>query len=422
MKRKRNAEYREEVRISSDSEDEQQAETSEDDWEGNEDDEDEDDAAASDDEDDEDDADEDVDDADGSDEEDDEDEDADEDEDDADASDHEDDDADEDEDYDDDDEEDILSISSDSEGVPYSKARKKASAGVHGNSDAETAKQGKRKTGHKQKLKKGSRKAIRGTISSGEDRKLFADALNIIRGRDLEKLSLEHCRAYLRHYKLRLTGSKTVLVDRVQEHIELKACGGMAKYPRSTFSINCTGDACTGDIVLFRQKVYENYNKACRRSTQPPLGKRVVAGRIVKESYGSDKQQHTFSVEVLWSRGPKPLPLLYPLLVKGRNLYRLQTFRQRWANEEERKRVLQEKHSRGSLARNAREDRISGKRHSRSKKRQHRDNRAKVTLKRENKSKVKRSQVDASPSKANVSRGKAWSEHPIQGQRRELFY
>lgn len=51
------------------------------------------------------------------------------------------------------------------------------------------------------------------------------------------------------------------------------------------------------------------------------LGRRAVAGRLVKESYGSAKQQHTFIVvEVLWSKGVKKLPPLPPLPVKGRNL------------------------------------------------------------------------------------------------------
>lgn len=33
-------------------------------------------------------------------------------------------------------------------------------------------------------------------------------------------------------------------------------------------------------------------------------------------------------IEVLWSKGEKPLPPLHPLLIKGRNLYRLKTLRQ----------------------------------------------------------------------------------------------
>lgn len=75
----------------------------------------------------------------------------------------------------------------------------------------------------------------------------------------------------------------------------------------------------------------------------------------MKESYGAAKQQHTFTVrliavimgylsltsihlvivvsviekvEILWSVGLKKLPPFFPLLIKGRNLYRLKTFRQ----------------------------------------------------------------------------------------------
>lgn len=51
--------------------------------------------------------------------------------------------------------------------------------------------------------------------------------------------------------------------------------------------IQCVGDACKGDVVLFRQKVYKRGQI---------MGKRTVAGRIVKESYGTSKQQHTFTV------------------------------------------------------------------------------------------------------------------------------
>ncbi|KAK9670403.1 hypothetical protein RND81_13G199800 [Saponaria officinalis] len=90
------------------------------------------------------------------------------------------------------------------------------------------------------------------------------------------------------------------------------------------------------------------------------LGKRTIAGRIVKESYGAAKQQHTFTVEVLWSKGVKKLPPLFPLLVKGRNLYRLNTYRQPWKYEGDRRQILAEKHRRGTAARLKREKRKKG--------------------------------------------------------------
>nr|GMC73098.1 zinc finger CCCH domain-containing protein 62-like [Ipomoea batatas] len=103
------------------------------------------------------------------------------------------------------------------------------------------------------------------------------------------------------------------------------------------------------------------FNIASRSASAPPCGTRVVAGRIVKESYGMAKQQHTFTIEVLWSKGEKPLPALHPLLIKGRNLYRLKTMRQRWEDERQRQKMLSEKHARGSVARTNREARIAEK-------------------------------------------------------------
>lgn len=42
--------------------------------------------------------------------------------------------------------------------------------------------------------------------------------------------------------------------------------------------------------------IYGRFNIASRSAIGPPCGTRIVAGRIVKESYGSAKQQHTFTV------------------------------------------------------------------------------------------------------------------------------
>lgn len=140
----------------------------------------------------------------------------------------------------------------------------------------------------------------------------------------------------------------------------LKDENGEELYPRSSFLINCrgisfffvvfvyapfvsveviwsllleSGDVCKGDVVMFVQKVYSKYsvvpfpfmpytltlwclildcefsiallikflvlnrfNKVTRHGKI--LGRRTVAGRVVKESYGSAKQQHTFTVSL----------------------------------------------------------------------------------------------------------------------------
>ncbi|KAM0032199.1 putative transcription regulator SAP family [Helianthus debilis subsp. tardiflorus] len=164
-------------------------------------------------------------------------------------------------------------------------------------------------------------------------------------GNDLHALSLNECKTYLRKHGMRVSGTKEECVQRIEEHTRLKDGNAESLYPKSSFSINCTGDACRGDIVLFKQNMYNNQRDI--------IGRRTVAGRIVNESY-SASTEHTFSVEVLWSKWFKKLDPLSILLVKGRNLYQFGTFRQAWESEAERSEVLKEKHERGKEARRKR--------------------------------------------------------------------
>ncbi|URE42513.1 hypothetical protein MUK42_15301 [Musa troglodytarum] len=188
--------------------------------------------------------------------------------------------------------------------------------------------------------------------STGEERcNKVVDLLK--RKGSVDTLKLEDCKSYLRKHGLRLSGIRSTCIKRILEHYRLKDGNGEKLYPRSSFVINCTGDVCKGDVVLFRQRVYDKFDKVSRSANI--IGKRIIAGRVVKESYGAAKQQHTFTVEILWCKGKKALPPLFPLLVKGRNLYRLKTFRQHWSNELERSKVLAEKHQRGAAARRIRE-------------------------------------------------------------------
>ncbi|XP_076886950.1 uncharacterized protein LOC143536964 [Bidens hawaiensis] len=162
-------------------------------------------------------------------------------------------------------------------------------------------------------------------------------------GSDLHALSHNECKTYLLKHGMRVSGTKEECILRIKEHERLKDVGGESLYPRSSFSINCTGDACRGDVVLFKQNLYNSQRKL--------IGRRTVAGRIANESYGATTQNHTFLVEVLWSKRFKQLDPLYLLLVKGCNLYRFGTFRQPWENEAERLKVLEVKHERGKEAR-----------------------------------------------------------------------
>ncbi|KAM3364701.1 hypothetical protein ACQJBY_014830 [Aegilops geniculata] len=176
----------------------------------------------------------------------------------------------------------------------------------------------------------------------------IADLLR--RGRNLDGIKLAECKAYLKNNGLPQVGDIATCVERIMLHRRFKDEDPEKIYPRSSFCINCKGDVCRGDTVLFKQKVHEKSGKRHSKC----MGKRIVAGKVVKESYGKDKQQHTFTIQVFWSKGVGKLPPLYLLLVKGRNLYRMMTFRQAWANEANRLKALEEKHNRGDAARRVR--------------------------------------------------------------------
>jgi len=79
----------------------------------------------------------------------------------------------------------------------------------------------------------------------------------------------------------------------------------------------------------------------------------------LRESYGAQKQQHTFTLEVIDSSGFEPLPSGKIILRKGRNIYRHGCRRQLWANEEDREIARDEKHKRGEYARQQRAQRLS---------------------------------------------------------------
>ncbi|KAA8541608.1 hypothetical protein F0562_022760 [Nyssa sinensis] len=141
-----------------------------------------------------------------------------------------------------------------------------------------------------------------------KDQNSFEIVQKIIEVGQVEKLKVDQCKVYLRKHGLRLTGNKDTLIGRIKEHQHILNGGGEKKYPVSSFVLNCKGDSCMGDVVMFEQNVYEMFNIASRSASGPPCGTRIVAGRIVKESYGAAKQQHTFTVEVLWSKGRETFP------------------------------------------------------------------------------------------------------------------
>nr|GEU86957.1 hypothetical protein [Tanacetum cinerariifolium] len=129
-------------------------------------------------------------------------------------------------------------------------------------------------------------------------------------GNNSDELSTFEIKSYLRKHEMRLFETKEECMERIKEHER------------------------------------ENIKKGIKT-----MGTRTIAGRIVIESYGASCQQHTFTVEVLWSKRYKKLDPLSILLVKGRYLYKYGTFRQPWESEAKRLIVLGEKHSCGDAAR-----------------------------------------------------------------------
>jgi len=111
------------------------------------------------------------------------------------------------------------------------------------------------------------------------------------------------------------------------------------------FTINCTGDAVVGDEVRFERATFSGSFRNAKFS-----GFEMITGKIVRDSYGRDKQQHTFTLEL--SEGGE-------LRIKGRNLYANGLYRKVWADESSRHAVADEKHARGDRARAAREIRKS---------------------------------------------------------------
>ena len=117
----------------------------------------------------------------------------------------------------------------------------------------------------------------------------------------------------------------------------------------AAFNIPCTGDVCTGDVILFSEGVFGGSYRNARF-----LGQRRIAARVINDSYGATKQQHTFTVEILASDGYEPLTVGTMTTRKGRNVYRNGTLRQSWPDESVRNGSLAAKHERGAAARAAR--------------------------------------------------------------------
>lgn len=122
---------------------------------------------------------------------------------------------------------------------------------------------------------------------------------------------------------------------------------------RDKFTIVCTGDACTGDTILFTEEVWGGSWK------HPTLiGERTLAAEILKDSYGAVKQTHTFTLKVIECEGTDAIAAGTVLRRKGHTVYKNGTRRLEWTDESQRKINLDEKHARGDAARKIKRARI----------------------------------------------------------------
>jgi hypothetical protein len=103
------------------------------------------------------------------------------------------------------------------------------------------------------------------------------------------------------------------------------------------YPICATGDVCAGDRVRFERATFTG-----SRLSPKFAGFEQITAIVLRESYGSEKQQHTFTL--LLEDGTETR-------IKGRNLYRNGVWRQLWSDESRRAIAVQEKHTRGAAAR-----------------------------------------------------------------------
>jgi hypothetical protein len=117
------------------------------------------------------------------------------------------------------------------------------------------------------------------------------------------------------------------------------------------FPYDATGDVVAGDTIRFTE--------ACFEGGRSPVyvGDRTNEAEVLRDSYGAEKQQHTFTLRILKSSGVEPLAGGAITRRKGRNIYRNTVQRQTWRDENARFIAATEKHGRGDVARYDRDER-----------------------------------------------------------------
>ena len=113
-------------------------------------------------------------------------------------------------------------------------------------------------------------------------------------------------------------------------------------------------NCCAGDVIKFKEDVLErvrinHFGKLAWR----PAGSRVITAEIIRESYGTEKQQHTYTLRVISVEGYRADEVVgrEKLLRKGHNIYRNGIDRLEGVDDGTRRTVLEEKNGRGADAR-----------------------------------------------------------------------
>ncbi len=112
----------------------------------------------------------------------------------------------------------------------------------------------------------------------------------------------------------------------------------------AAYSIRTTGDCVVGDEVAFERATFSGSYRNAKFA-----GFELIKSAIVADSYGADKQQHTFTIRL--ENGNK-------IKIKGRNLHSNGTYRKPWADEDARQEARHEKHMCADIARAARAERL----------------------------------------------------------------
>ena len=120
--------------------------------------------------------------------------------------------------------------------------------------------------------------------------------------------------------------------------------------------IPATGDVGAGDVIRFSEACFGGSWEKPRYA-----GDREIVAIVSKDSYGSTKQQHTFTLQIVdWVGDENPGDPGEAIRRKGRNVYRNGCERLAWQDETARDLARSEKHERGSEARGARFSRKNG--------------------------------------------------------------